>query len=115
MASTTTSRPQQQNALKTHSPGTATVTQAIIPTPNPDQLLVKTVAVALNGSEWMHLDWNPTPGATLGSDYAGVVEEVGKDVVGWKVGDRVAGFVLGGMSIIQFQMLHQHNSANYWE
>jgi NADPH:quinone reductase-like Zn-dependent oxidoreductase len=43
-----------------------------------------------------HVDFAPTPGATVGCDFAGVVEEVGAKVQKpWKKGDRIAGFTHG--------------------
>lgn len=59
-------------------------------------LLVKTKAVALNPTDWKAIASRPSPGSIAGCDYAGIVEEVGKDVTDVKVGDRVAGFVRGG-------------------
>ena len=37
----------------------------------------------------------PRPGAVDGGDYSGIVVRVGKDVIGWKVGDRAAGAQVG--------------------
>lgn len=77
--------------------GQATLQQ--IPTPKvpADYLLVRTVAVALNPTDWTTLDAVGDNGTLVGCDYAGVVEEVGKDVKKpFKVGDRVAGFGHGG-------------------
>lgn len=64
--------------------------------PAENWILVKTKAVALNPTDWKNIDRAAAPGAIAGCDYAGVVEEVGKDVSRYKVGDRVAGFVRGG-------------------
>lgn len=65
--------------------------------PGDNWLLVKTKAVALNPTDWKNIDRATAPGAIAGCDYAGVVEEVGKGATDIKVGDRVAGFVRGGM------------------
>jgi NADPH:quinone reductase-like Zn-dependent oxidoreductase len=59
-------------------------------------ILVKTKAVALNPTDWKSIAKSPSPGSIAGCDYAGVVEEVGKSVTKYKVGDRVCGFVRGG-------------------
>lgn len=61
-----------------------------------DYILVKTKAVALNPTDWKALHGNPTPGAILGCDYSGIVEQIGSKVTTpFKIGDRVAGFVRG--------------------
>jgi hypothetical protein len=59
-------------------------------------ILVKTKAVALNPTDWKNIAKATQPGAIAGCDYAGVVEEVGKSVTNYKVGDRICGFVRGG-------------------
>ena len=56
----------------------------------------QTHAVALNPTDWKHRDGLLPVDATLGCDFAGVVDAVGADVTNVKVGDRVASFVHGG-------------------
>ncbi|KAJ5628750.1 hypothetical protein N7490_010978 [Penicillium lividum] len=64
-----------------------------------DYIKVKTVAVALNPTDWKHIDFLGSNGAIVGCDYSGIVEEVGPAVTnGLKVGDKVAGFVHGSNS-----------------
>lgn len=61
-------------------------------------VLVKNKAVALNPTDWKNIAKATSPGSIAGCDYAGVVEEVGKSVTNYKVGDRICGFVRGGRS-----------------
>jgi NADPH:quinone reductase-like Zn-dependent oxidoreductase len=64
-----------------------------------DYILIKTKAVALNPTDWKHIDFLNTPGCLLGCDYAGVVEEVGpSQLKKFSPGDRVCGFTHGGNS-----------------
>ncbi|KAF2477660.1 putative zinc-binding oxidoreductase ToxD [Lindgomyces ingoldianus] len=83
-------------ALKIQSPGHAAVVETNIPRlRTPSDLLIKTVAVALNPSDWKHIDFVDKP-ATVGCDYSGVVEEIGSAVtLPFKKGDRVWGCVHG--------------------
>lgn len=68
-----------------------------IPKLRDDYILVKTAAVALNPTDWKHIDYLGVDGALTGCDYAGTVEDVGKAVTKqWKKGDHVAGFAHGG-------------------
>ena len=70
------------------------------PTLRDDYILVKTVAVALNPTDWKHVDFMPTEGALCGCDYAGIIEEVGTKVdKPWKKGDRVCGFCHGANAL----------------
>ncbi|KAI4909275.1 hypothetical protein J4E90_007972 [Alternaria incomplexa] len=87
-----------QRAVVHVSPGVSELRNDVpIPKlPAENWLLVKTKAVALNPTDWKNIDRAAAPGAIAGCDYAGEVEEVGKDVTHYKVGDRIAGFVRGG-------------------
>ncbi|KAG9499323.1 hypothetical protein J7337_010143 [Fusarium musae] len=69
-----------------------------IPSINPNEILVKVKAVALNPTDFKHLDIISPPNSIIGCDYAGVVHQVGDSVNDrWKIGDRVAGAVHGGL------------------
>lgn len=74
------------------------------PTPADNELLIKVHAVSINRSDWEGLTGRPLyarigglfkPGSKiLGSDIAGIVEAVGKDVKLFKPGDEVFGLML---------------------
>ena len=72
------------------------------PVPADDQVLVRINAMSLNRADWYTVTGRPLVGRPmmglrkpksnrLGTDYAGVVEAVGKDVVGFRIGDEVFG------------------------
>jgi NADPH:quinone reductase-like Zn-dependent oxidoreductase len=84
-------------ALRAHGANTASEDSDIrIPPLRPDYVLVKTVAVALNPTDWKHIARVQSP-VTIGCDFAGIVEDVGAEIHGrWKKGDRIYGFVHGG-------------------
>jgi len=87
-------------AIVIESPGHAVLTDRPKPKLRDDYLLVKTMAVAVNPTDWKHIDKLATPGALVGCDYAGVVEEIGKSVnKPFKKGDRVCGFTHGGNKV----------------
>ncbi|KAJ4988281.1 TOXD protein [Stagonosporopsis vannaccii] len=67
-----------------------------IPKVQDNFIIVRTKAVALNPTDWKSIENNPSKGAIVGCDYAGIVEEIGNGVKDLKVGDRVAGFARGG-------------------
>jgi len=78
---------------------TSTAELRAIPIPElrPGYILVKTVAVALNPTDWTSLDAVGQPGTIVGCDYAGIVEQVGSGGSNrFKKGDRIAGFAHGG-------------------
>ncbi|EKG14044.1 Alcohol dehydrogenase superfamily zinc-containing [Macrophomina phaseolina MS6] len=85
-----------QRAIQIQGPKVAKlVSDAPIPKLREGYLRVKTVAVALNPTDWKHIDFLASKGAIVGCDYSGIVEEVGPGVTGFSAGDRVAGFVHG--------------------
>lgn len=74
------------------------------PTPADNELLIKVYAVSINRSDWEGLTGKPLyarigglfkpQSRILGSDIAGTVEAVGKDVKQFKPGDEVFGLLL---------------------
>jgi NADPH:quinone reductase-like Zn-dependent oxidoreductase len=74
------------------------------PTPADNQLLIKVHAVSINRSDWEGLTGKPLytrigglfkpRDKILGSDIAGTVEAVGKDIKQFKPGDEVFGLIL---------------------
>jgi NADPH:quinone reductase-like Zn-dependent oxidoreductase len=76
------------------------VTDRPIPQLRDDYMLVKTVSVGLNPTDWKHIAYLSPPGVLVGCDYSGVVEAVGKDVKKkFAKGDRVCGFAHGGNAV----------------
>ncbi|KAI7782142.1 Trans-enoyl reductase ACTTS2 [Diaporthe eres] len=76
----------------------ANITEVPKPTINAQEIVVKVHAVGLNPSDFKHIDVISPKGCIVGCDYAGEVVEVGKSAAAsWKVGDRVAGVVHGGL------------------
>lgn len=61
-------------------------------------MLVRTMAVAANPADYIYLMFGEAAkGSLLGCDYAGIVEEVGSDVIrNFKKGDRVCGCTRAG-------------------
>ncbi|EWZ28643.1 chaperonin 10-like protein [Fusarium oxysporum Fo47] len=69
-----------------------------VPSISPDEILVKVKAVALNPTDFKHLDVVAPPNSIIGCDYAGEVHLVGENVTTkWQIGDRIAGVVHGGL------------------
>ena len=72
-----------------------------VPTPKlrgDEWVRVRTTAVALNPTDWKHIDselGGDPKGTRIGCDYAGVVLDVGSKVTKFKKGDRIAGLVHG--------------------
>ncbi|KAI1816977.1 putative zinc-binding oxidoreductase ToxD [Poronia punctata] len=87
----------QNYGLIREAAGKAALEAIPVPKLEDDYVLVRTVAVALNPTDWTTLDAPGDDGTLVGCDFAGVVEEVGSVVSkGFKKGDRVAGFAHGG-------------------
>ena len=78
-------------------PGKASlVTDKPCPKLRPGYILVDVRAVAINPTDWMHIDFLNSKGALSGCDFAGVVAETGTGYSkSWKKGDRVCGAVHG--------------------
>ncbi|HJV66748.1 MAG TPA: NAD(P)H-quinone oxidoreductase [Geomonas sp.] len=70
------------------------------PAPKENEVLVKVHATSINRPDLVQREgkYPPPPGDSeiLGLEVAGVIEELGSGVTGWKVGDRVMSLVGGG-------------------
>ncbi|RDX47060.1 GroES-like protein [Lentinus brumalis] len=77
------------------------VKEHLVPNIADDDVLVKTVAVSQNPTDFKHIDYRlGKVGSVLGCDYSGIVVKVGKSVHdGPKVGDHVAGSAHGAAYI----------------
>jgi len=86
------------------SPDVLQIEEIEKPTPKDNEILIKIQAVSLNRSDWEGLIGKPLyarigglfkpKDRILGSDIAGTVEAVGKDVKQFKSGDEVFGLIL---------------------
>lgn len=99
MSATTGPVDDMQNySLIRRGTGTAVLESSKVPTLPDDYVLVRTKAVALNPTDWTTLDAVGDDGTIVGCDYAGVVEDVGRDAAKrFRKGDRIAGFGHGGI------------------
>ena len=78
----------------------ASVKHVEAPKLQPRSILVRVQCIALNPTDWKHLDFYGKEGTTLGSDFMGTVIEKAPDAgTNVKVGDRVAGMVHGGWEV----------------
>lgn len=90
------------------SPDVLQLTEVAKPVPTDDEVLIKLAAVSVNRSDWELLIGKPLyarvggllkPGHhILGSDIAGRIEAVGKNITQFKPGDEVYGDILGRLS-----------------
>lgn len=84
-------------ALKVTGPGQVAVSaSAPVPQAGDGEVLVRVAAIALNPVDAKSVDLSPSPGATIGCDFAGEVVQVGHGVQrDLHPGDRVFGIAFG--------------------
>ncbi|KAL4735691.1 chaperonin 10-like protein [Aspergillus similis] len=85
-----------------------------IPTPRPDEVLIKVVVSGTNPKDWKLPEWLDHAG-NQGDDIAGVVEAVGDNVTEFKPGDRVMAFHemnKPGGSYAEYALAWQHTTAH---
>ncbi|KAH8924560.1 GroES-like protein [Atractiella rhizophila] len=100
----------KMKAVKTLGAGECAVAEVDVPQiTDPDEIIVQVKAVSLNPTDWKRalggkptgggggIVANVTPDLVCGCDFAGIVTETGGgyDTRKLKVGDRVAGFIMG--------------------
>jgi len=75
--------------------GPFALTHSDIPTPGPHEVLVGIKAIGLNGFDYKQLDYGlfvKSWPVVLGGEAAGIVEAIGTEVDGFKVGDEVVAY-----------------------
>ncbi|MCB1448233.1 MAG: zinc-dependent alcohol dehydrogenase family protein [Rhizobiaceae bacterium] len=80
-------------ALRLESVGNLFVREVEKPAPGPEDLLVRVEACGICGTD-RHLllgEFPSKPPVTIGHEFAGIVEAVGSDVTGFRIGDRITG------------------------
>ncbi|KAL4903192.1 hypothetical protein BDW74DRAFT_180059 [Aspergillus multicolor] len=87
--------PKQQTALKITPDGRIAAVVTSIPTLQDGEVLVHVKSIALNPFDAKSAEMSPTPGATIGCDFAGDIVTAGLDTNGFTIGDRVSGCVFG--------------------
>ncbi|KAM3414415.1 hypothetical protein BST61_g11053 [Cercospora zeina] len=89
--------PSTMKAIKITEKNTAEIREVPVPKLRDDYMLVKVEAVALNPTDWKHIDRIGTGGETVGVDLCGTILEIGSKVTRpWTKGSRIATFVHGG-------------------
>ena len=84
-------------AVVTTTPKVIGVRDVPVPSIPDGAVLVKVTAVAINPTDWKHVEYGwADPGSISGCDFAGVVEEVGPGVTDYQKGDRITGVGHGG-------------------
>jgi NADPH2:quinone reductase len=70
------------------------------PRPGPGAVLIRVAAAGLNNADLLQARglYPPPPGASsiLGMEVSGTIAELGEDVTGWEVGDKVCALLAGG-------------------
>lgn len=88
-------------AIVAHGGKAILVEDRPVPLLRDDFVLIQVAVVALNPTDWKHLEYNlVADGCLVGCDFAGCVVEVGKGVTkNLSKGDRVAGVAHGGNGV----------------
>lgn len=76
--------------IVTTAPRTSEIVEIPLQEINDDQILIRLKYQGVCMSE--HYDWSTTHQAAFGHEPMGIIEQVGKNVQGYKVGDRVGGW-----------------------
>ena len=102
-------------------PGVLTIKEVETPVPKDDEILVKVYAATVNRSDYHILTGKPffmrlfiglfkPKLSTTGTDFAGQIEAIGKDVASFKIGDKIMGFdggLFGIQSHAQYLLLEE--------
>ncbi|KZM27894.1 uncharacterized protein EKO05_0006734 [Ascochyta rabiei] len=90
--------PATHTAVKVVGSNHLVVTKdAAMPVFDKSEVLVRVACISINPVDAKSVDMSPTPGATVGTDFSGVVVALGSDVDAeqWHITDRVMGGIFG--------------------
>lgn len=101
-------------AVVTTGPKTSVIREVEMPVMDDDSVLIKIKYCGVCHSE--HYDWANSPnGGNFGHEPMGVIAEVGKNVTGWQVGDRVSGLwgstLPGAGAMVEYMVANVANST----
>ena len=81
--------------------GVLSVKEVPTPSPGPEQLLVRVTYCGICGTDLHNYSFGvPAPGAILGHEWCGVIEELGDGVEDFQIGDRVMYYPAGGFGFV---------------
>lgn len=80
-------------AMRLESIGNLFIREIEKPVPGPDDLLVRIEACGICGTDrhLLHGEFPSTPPVTLGHEFCGIIEAMGADVTGFRLGARITG------------------------
>src|SRR5258705_6690503 len=95
--------PKMMLAIEIREPGEADVLVPVerpMPVPAADEVLIRVAAAGINRPDVFQRRgrYAPPPGASdiPGLEVSGVIEALGPEVTGWRIGDAVCALVTGG-------------------
>lgn len=105
---------KKNKAVITIAPKTSVVKEMDMPVMDDDSVLIKLKYCGVCHSE--HYDWTNSPnGGAFGHEPMGVIAEVGKNVTGFQVGDRVSGMwgstLPGAGAMVQYAVANVRKST----
>ncbi|MBQ9544586.1 MAG: alcohol dehydrogenase catalytic domain-containing protein [Clostridia bacterium] len=88
--------PETMKKLIIDGPRKTKIIEAEVPEIKDNEVLVRVTLTGMCRSEWHRWDTGSDPGRGLGHEWTGTVEKLGKNVAGFRPGDRVTGLGGGG-------------------
>src|SRR5215831_13926404 len=95
--------PALMQGVQVNPDGSLSVVQMPVPKPGRDEVLIKVRAAGVNPVDWKVASGRV--GLVPGTDACGVIDTLGEDVTGWKVGEPVIGFARQSGSYAEYAVI----------
>jgi NADPH:quinone reductase-like Zn-dependent oxidoreductase len=95
--------PETMQGVRIGESGTLSVATLPVPKPGPGEVLVRVRAAGVNPVDWKIA--SRRVGQVAGTDVSGVIDTLGEDVTGWKVGEQVLGFARQSGSYAEYAVV----------